>query len=207
MSSDFPGVVDRLKRVLKIDSDQALASELGMTQSAWSNRKTRGSLPTKHIDALIARYGLGRDFIYEEKGPTHSLDSESDRRALFAAKLHLLLGGPEARSLMHQNGYTDQDIDAVLGGHEPPSPALLRDARVILGADLHDLLCDEPPMQQAEEDLVRSFRASDELLRKAALAVLSVDAGSQSHRHVLHEPAPTQYAASSRKRQIGGGRD
>lgn len=65
---NFQEVTDRLLLALGITKETDLGKLLGFTQSAWSTRKMRGSLPTAAINALIAQEAINLDFIYKGTG-------------------------------------------------------------------------------------------------------------------------------------------
>lgn len=61
----FEEVALRLKQQLKATEDKQVAEALGMTGSAWTKRKTRGSFPEKELRALAQqRPELGIDVEY-----------------------------------------------------------------------------------------------------------------------------------------------
>lgn len=66
--NSFQGVIDRLRVASTLPSEQALAERLGLKRSAFTVRKSRGSLPRTEIDAFIAAQGLNSEWVYEGRG-------------------------------------------------------------------------------------------------------------------------------------------
>jgi hypothetical protein len=66
--SSFDDVVDRLKAALEIENDKALAAELGMSPSAFANRKAAGSIPFEQIVSLAKSRKLNLDFVLLGRG-------------------------------------------------------------------------------------------------------------------------------------------
>lgn len=64
--SEFNKQLLRLKKATDISEDQGIAALLGLTKSAFSERKKRGSFPVKEVFALAAQrpeLGLDPDLI------------------------------------------------------------------------------------------------------------------------------------------------
>ena len=72
----------RLKQQLQVTEDKQVAEALGMTSSAWTKRKSRGSFPEKELLALIAkRPDLGLDFDYVTLGHHSQVFEASIKKA------------------------------------------------------------------------------------------------------------------------------
>jgi len=92
----FQEALLRLKAQLKLERDQEVAEVLGLTKSAFSERKKRGSFPEKEVLALARKspeLGLDLDFIFtgvpaaefskvaDTHTPTHMRNDKEGRRA------------------------------------------------------------------------------------------------------------------------------
>ena len=81
----FSDSLARLKHGLRVSKDQEVADALGLSKTAFSERKKRGSFPEKELHALAAkRPDLGLDVDYVLSGVTEA-ESLSQRDALHAA--------------------------------------------------------------------------------------------------------------------------
>ncbi len=90
---NFLGMVNRLKQQLGVQSDKDVAQALGLSPTAFNQRKARKAFPEKELLALIAkRPDLGLDFDYVTLG-THSQVFEASAKK--AAKAPLI--GPDER--------------------------------------------------------------------------------------------------------------
>lgn len=68
----FQEVIDRLARALGVSSNKQVAEALGLTASTVGERKTRGALPRRQIDALCDRVGLNPRWVYTGQGAQHA---------------------------------------------------------------------------------------------------------------------------------------
>lgn len=68
----FQEVIDRLARALGVSSNKQVAEALGLTASNVGERKTRGALPRRQIDALCDRVGLNPRWVYTGQGAQHA---------------------------------------------------------------------------------------------------------------------------------------
>lgn len=76
----FLGMVNRLKQQLGIQSDKDVAQALGLSPTAFNQRKARNAFPEKELLALIAkRPDLGLDFDFVTLG-THSQVFEANTK-------------------------------------------------------------------------------------------------------------------------------
>lgn len=64
-------VLERLKTVLRLDSDRELSERLGLAYHAFNKRKLRGSLPRDEIDTLIEVHGLNPAWVYSGQDPIY----------------------------------------------------------------------------------------------------------------------------------------
>lgn len=97
----FQETLLRLKSQLKMERDQEVAEVLGLTKSAFSERKKRGSFPEKEVLALAQKrpdLGLDLDFIF-----TGTSASSFEAVAVQHAPAHMQPGqdGREAALLRH----------------------------------------------------------------------------------------------------------
>lgn len=60
----FSEVIDRLKKELGFTEDQELAKLMGMSNAAFSERRTRESLPYEKIIDICRERGISSDFIF-----------------------------------------------------------------------------------------------------------------------------------------------
>jgi hypothetical protein len=120
----FTAVTARLLRVLGIPSENQLAARLGMKQSTWSSRKTRGALPTVAIDRLIKQEQLNPAYVYEGRGSFHlspALDRLFELQTAIREKLAPFRLTPGRTTFMVQL------LMAVETGDEPKLKTLLDD--------------------------------------------------------------------------------
>ncbi len=76
----FDAQVLRLKQTLKVVADQDVAAAIGMTKAAFSERKKRGSFPTKEVFALAAqRPELGLDVDWIVTGSSNKMETANSR--------------------------------------------------------------------------------------------------------------------------------
>lgn len=81
----FGEVVERLKAVLGVSSDAALAAALGLKPTAYNNRKVAGSIPHEAVQDLCVREGISLDAVYgitSGKQPMGQLLSKDERELL-----------------------------------------------------------------------------------------------------------------------------
>jgi len=64
MSDNFINIMDRLKYLLKVHSDSALAEMLALSQSTFAERKKRNSIPYDKIISLCEKRGLSTDWLF-----------------------------------------------------------------------------------------------------------------------------------------------
>lgn len=168
----FSSVVGRLLLALDLPSESQLAAALGLKQSTWSTRKTRGSLPAEAIDALIERDQLNPEFIYRGTGPVHVDVDAGSWEASYRKRLKQCL--VEYRPVLVSQGHKAADLKATADGKKEALPALLRDMRRFLTVDLNWLLTGEIATEVTPEEraLLSAYRnapvAGKEFIRQAA---------------------------------------
>ena len=172
----FLDVSSRLKSVLGVRSDLQLAKHLGMLQGTWSMNKTRGTLPTEAINALIAREGLNPEFIYNGTGNVMVEDDGHTWHDGFVKRLqHLNL--ETMQGLLVREGHKASDIKAVVAGKQQPTMELLRDWRRIGRVDLNWVIngdLAETPNDE-EQALLLLYRKATPERQKELLATLVVE--------------------------------
>lgn len=172
----FLDVSSRLKSVLGVRSDLQLAKHLGMLQGTWSMNKTRGTLPTEAINALIAREGLNPEFIYNGTGNVMIEDDGHTWHDGFVKRLqHLNL--ETMQGLLVREGHKASDIKAVVAGKQQPTMELLRDWRRIGRVDLNWVIngdLAETPNDE-EQALLLLYRKATPERQKELLATLVVE--------------------------------
>lgn len=74
----FSDALDRLKHELRVSKDGEVAEALGMTKTAFSERKRRGAFPEKELKALAdQRPNLKVDVLYVLTGERERADAET----------------------------------------------------------------------------------------------------------------------------------
>ena len=104
----FEAVAKRLQAALGHTSEQALAEDLGLKQTAWANRKSRGALPLAKINALCESRGISPEWVYKGKGEPRPGVGAAVKPLQDAAKAVAALSLPahEARLLQELLHYT-----------------------------------------------------------------------------------------------------
>lgn len=105
----FSASLSRLKHDLRVSKDQEVASALGLSKTAFSERKKRGSFPEKELRALAQqRPDLGIDVEYVLTGGRMSPHERQaiDRATQFTSELEGLDAASRQRlmALAHQAG-------------------------------------------------------------------------------------------------------
>ena len=96
----FQEALLRLKTQLRLERDQEVAEVLGLTKSAFSERKKRGSFPEKEVLALARKspeLGLDLDFIFT------GIPATEFGKAVAPAHMQSGKTGREAALLRHWN--------------------------------------------------------------------------------------------------------
>ncbi|RDF11244.1 hypothetical protein DPV92_03025 [Haemophilus paraphrohaemolyticus] len=79
----FKGKLIRLKNELNVETDKEVAEYLGMTNNAFTVRKSRNSFPEKELFALKAKYPeLNLDMDYILLGHRHETYEAMEKKAL-----------------------------------------------------------------------------------------------------------------------------
>ena len=172
----FLEVLSRLKLVLDLDDDAAVAVRLGLSKTAFNNRKLRGSLPTADIDALIEREQFNSEFIYHGTGSVHVPVDGAAWGPKFQAALAAALEKEEG--WLVREGYQKKTLKSIAAGKAKLSPddvwPLIRDLRKVCKVDLNAFFADEPASALSSEEaaLVDAYRKAPtvgkEFIRQAA---------------------------------------
>lgn len=128
----FSEKLDRLKHSLRMSKDGEIAAALGLTKSAFSERKKRGAFPVEALYALSsARPELGLDVAYVLTG------IPAQAQALLAAKQQRIERAVNAGASVGQvreaeSRYAPESLGALV--------ALLEQCNAVERASLHTLL-------------------------------------------------------------------
>lgn len=76
----FEDVISRVKVALKITGDSELAEQLGMSRTAFSNRRTKGSIPYEKLTEVLSSRNVDLRWVF-----TGNVDTTVLRDASFAA--------------------------------------------------------------------------------------------------------------------------
>lgn len=158
----FLSVLPRLKLALDCEDDGGVAERLGLSKQAFHNRKQRGSLPKKEIDALISTEGLNPKFIYEGTGPVHLDVDDGSWSSGFQKRVEQSLGLSTYTELLARDGHTKAALKAVLTGKQDPSAKLLRDMRRSLQLDMNWLICGDTDTALSKEEraMIDAYRSA-----------------------------------------------
>jgi hypothetical protein len=74
----FENVMHRLKSVFKIDNDKALAGKLGMSPSAFANRKSIHSIPYEQVIAAAKSRNMSLDWVFLGRGEPYDTSSPDE---------------------------------------------------------------------------------------------------------------------------------
>lgn len=207
---NFQKVTDRLLLAVGIVKETELGEQLGLTQSAWSKRKMRDSLPTEQIDALIAQEGINPEYIYNGTGSVYEGAGWAHEYKARAASLRL------AKAYLTPLGHAAATVDALIkmdANDSYKSTAYkfitaLRDAYkinesdltfLITGIDTHqaDVGASTTPLSKAEQDLINAYQSATKqgqaFIRRAA--TMSTD---------KPKPVKTKQTAGAQSIQIIG---
>jgi hypothetical protein len=206
----FQDVTDRLLLALSLKKEMDLGAALGFTQSAWSVRKMRGSLPIAEIDELLAREQISPEYIYKGVGNVFDMDGWVGEYKLRVADLRIAKL-PAVREM----GHKEQVMDALINMDEKDKfranayafITALRDSfkltelditQLITGVDLRNDT--DRPIQGLTKDeilLIEAYRNADKqgksFIQRAA-DMASAQGGS----------APARPPSGSRNISIGG---
>lgn len=163
----FLAVLARLKLALDCADDAAVATRLGMSTTAFNNRKLRGSLPNAKIDELIEAEELNPEFIYYGTGSVHAPVDGVAWGPKFQAALAAVLKREEG--WLVREGYQKKGLKAIATGKAALAPVeawrLVRDLRKVCKIDLNAFFCDEPAagLSTDEAALVDAYRKVDKV--------------------------------------------
>ncbi len=71
MDSNFENVLSRAKKILKADKDLLVAEAIGMTASAFNNRKRSGSVPYAHFIDFAKARNVDLNWLFSGVGPIY----------------------------------------------------------------------------------------------------------------------------------------
>ena len=198
--ADFLMVLVRLKLALACEEDAAVAARLGLSQTAFNNRKQRGSLPIDKINALIQNEKLNPRFIYQGLGTVH-LDSDYLSWDLgFRKRIQTSINDDKRREALVRQGNDPEFVNAVIQGEQRPSPRLLRDIHVLLGVDINWLVLGEPHscLNHRERHLIDTYRQASPAGQAFILKTVSM------MEEATHEGVQIKQVGKSHFVQVGG---
>lgn len=171
--NSFPDVLSRLKHLLRVSKDNEVALILGMTKTAFAERKRRGSFPDRELRQLAAeRPDLEIDVDYVLNGAT-AKDTAARMLANFGPRLREVRGDQSPAKFAKLIGVSTADLAALEAGKRKPTTDEVmrlqkahpeRPVNWLLGGEAPQL--DSPP-SDLEVILLRNYRASDEQGRAA----------------------------------------
>jgi hypothetical protein len=179
MSDKNTGVLpifERLKSSMQLRSDAELAASLGLSKTAFNNRKLRNSLPKTEIDSLMIRKGLNPDFIYDGVGSVFEEDQNGHTwEQGFQSRIASVLSA-YAVDLLKREGYKARELKAVINDNERRPLPLLRDLRRNLNVDLNWLISGEiiETPSIVEEALLKLYRQASAEVQQDVLSRLVV---------------------------------
>ena len=197
-SLGFMEMVKRLMAVMSVDSEVALAQLLGFKQNTWSMRKSRGSIPTDAIDALIASEGLNAEYVYKGTGRPYAEEDGHTWHDGFVKRLQHLKQG-SVQDLLEREGHLAKDTKAVADGKNQPSVELLRDWRRISNVDLNWVINGDLSQGPTEEEqaLLLLYRKATPERQKELLASLVVES-------TRNTPSKVTQKAGKQSLQVAG---
>lgn len=164
----FSDVMARLKHQLRVSKDQEVATFLGISKTAFSERKKRNSFPERELLALAKkRPELGIDTHYVLNGVT-AKDTASRMLTNFGPRLREVRGDQSPAVFAKRIGVTTSDLAALeTGSRTPTTDEVLRLQKAhpkhgvswLLGGDAPKL--DTPP-NDLEVILLTNYRNSSD---------------------------------------------
>lgn len=172
--SEFIDVTQRLKDVLSLSSDRELVAALGIRYSTFTMRKSRGALPTEHIDALISREGLNPEFVYRGTGKLHLEDDEHKWVDGFYARLLPLFKVETFVRALQSAGHKATELKQLEKKKAAPALELLRDLRRQKLVDLNWLFTGEAEERPNPNELtlLKLYRSAPAEKKNAVLMEL-----------------------------------
>lgn len=184
--NSFEDALKRLKHALRVSNDTEVANALGMTKTAFAERKRRGSFPDRQLLNLAASQPeLGLDTAYILNGETAK--SAAERMLLnFPTRLSEVRGDRSIDEFAKVIGVTAADVIKLEAGKRKPTrQEALRvqqahpqySASWVLGGDAPAL---DAELDHLEVNLIRNYRAASaegqDLLRRQAAMLASAAA-------------------------------
>lgn len=202
----FSDCLDRLKPTLRVSKDQEVAAALGLSKTAFSERKKRGSFPDRELRALAQQrpdLKIDVDYVLTGRASTMAIGTRNQVGArLRNARLRARCSDV---SLAAHLGCSLADYAALEDGLRSPTPAEVNalhqhpdiDATLVLsGYSLQRLEWD---LDEGEQLLMRHYRtctaADQEVIRHQAEFLASRTTGqrNQSDIYTTDEPNTTAY--------------
>jgi transcriptional regulator with XRE-family HTH domain len=209
----FSDSLERIKHYLRVSKDQEVAEALGMSKTAFSERKKRGSFPEKELRALAQQrpdLGIDVEYVLHGRASAMALGTASQVGArLRAERLRINWGdadmarhlgcplaeyialeegrrAPTATEAMAIRQHDELDADLVLVGASTKRPSWE------LSAD--------------EQALLALFRAASLPAKTAAIGALQGAAGAPPKRATPKpKPAPHSVQVGSMTNRAAGG--
>lgn len=126
---DFLQTLLRLKAQLGVEKDQHVATLLGISKTAFAERKKRGAFPVSEVVALaIVRADLDLNFIF-----TGHRYGESNDLTVDQVKANFLHLGITFTRWAEENGYTRNEVYRVLNGQSKANYGKAHEIAVKLG--------------------------------------------------------------------------
>lgn len=177
LSSGFLEVSERIKGALGIKDDAELAARLGMTKTAFQNRKSRGSLPREKIDALLENEGLSPEYAYSGKGRQYLESEDFTWRDGVANRVAQVLELETCRNALIACGYAQGDLDQWRSKKTPANVDLLYDLRRRVLIDLNWLVAGDQveKLEENEKTVLNLYRNATAATKNAVLLRLVKD--------------------------------
>lgn len=189
--NSFEAALSRLKHALRVSNDTEVASALGMSKTAFAERKRRGSFPDRQLLALAAaRPELGLDANYILHGETVK-DAVAGMLKNFGPRLKELRGRRSVAAFAKATNIPAEEVGRLERGERPPTRQEALSVQLahpqysaswVLGGAAPTL---DGELDQLEIVLIRNYRASgaegQDLLRRQA-AMLADRAAKESGR-------------------------
>ena len=158
--------IGRLKHTLRVSKDGEVAAALGLSKTAFAERRRRGSFPEKELLALAAKHPeLGIDTTYVLTGET-AKEMAARWLANFPARLRNLRAGRSVGEFAALLQTTDEHVMQLEAGARVPSQVIVDRLQAMHpGRSVGWLISGESPVLQGpledvEVILIANYRAS-----------------------------------------------
>lgn len=168
----FSDLLLRLKHELRTSKDQEVAAALGLSKTAFSERKKRGSFPERELLALAeARPELGIDTHYVLTGERLK-DSVAEAIRTLPERVREIRGAMSEAEFAGAWGIEVEQLAQVESGQRPPTVNLLKRLAEMYPDDANYLMTGvrpeiAEPLTAREIVLVTNYRASSDEGREA----------------------------------------